>query len=91
MRLLFQMAITLMLNQRKQAYDQAVQHANDLINGTNQPTINKGDISRASQTVNTTKDALDGNHRLEAAQQNATQTITNLSNLNNAQKMLKNI
>ena len=86
MRLLFQMAITLMLNQRKQAYDQAVQHANDLINGTNQPTINKGDISRASQTVNTTKDALDGNHRLEAAQQNATQTITNLSNLNNAQK-----
>ena len=75
-----------MLNQRKQAYDQAVQHANDLINGTNQPTINKGDISRASQTVNTTKDALDGNHRLEAAQQNATQTITNLSNLNNAQK-----
>lgn len=71
---------------KKQAYEQAVQHANDLINGTNQPTINKGDISRAAQTVNTTKDALDGNHRLEAAQQNATQTITNLSNLNNAQK-----
>lgn len=71
---------------KKQAYDQAVQHAQDIINGTNQPTINKGDISRATQTVNNTKTALDGNHRLEEAQQNANQTITNLPNLNNAQK-----
>ena len=33
-----------------------------------------------------TKDALDGDHRLEEAKNNANQTIRNLSNLNNAQK-----
>ena len=58
----------------------------NIINGTNQPTINKSNVNTATQAVNNTKDALDGDHRLEEAKNNANQTITNLSNLNNAQK-----
>ncbi len=71
---------------KKQAYNDAVQNAQNIINGTNQPTINKGNVNTATQAVNNTKDALDGDHRLEEAKNNANQTITNLSNLNNAQK-----
>lgn len=71
---------------KKQAYDAAVQNAQNIINGTNQPTINKGNVTTATQAVKNTKDALDGDHRLEEAKNNANQTITNLSNLNNAQK-----
>lgn len=71
---------------KKQAYDAAVQNAQNIINGTNQPTINKGNVTTATQTVKNTKDVLDGDHRLEEAKNNANQTITNLSNLNNAQK-----
>lgn len=71
---------------KKQAYDAAVQNAQNIINGTNQPTINKGNVTTATQTVKNTKDALDGDHRLEEAKNNANQTIRNLSNLNNAQK-----
>ena len=71
---------------KKQAYDAAVQNAQNIINGTNQPTINKGNVTTATQAVKNTKDALDGDHRLEEAKNNANQTIRNLSNLNNAQK-----
>lgn len=71
---------------KKQAYDAAVQNAQNIINGTNQPTINKGNVTTATQTVKNTKNALDGDHRLEEAKNNANQTITNLSNLNNVQK-----
>ena len=49
---------------KKQAYDAAVQNAQNIINGTNQPTINKGNVTTATQTVKNTKDALDGDHRL---------------------------
>ncbi|MEJ7180451.1 hypothetical protein, partial [Staphylococcus capitis] len=71
---------------KKQAYDNAVKEAQKIINGTNQPTINKDDVSNATQSVKTTKDALDGNHRLEENKQNANHDIDNLPNLTNAQK-----
>ncbi|OHO70132.1 hypothetical protein HMPREF2580_06500 [Staphylococcus sp. HMSC036D05] len=71
---------------KKQAYDNAVQNAQNIISGTSQPTINKGDVSNATQSVKATKDALDGDHRLEEAKNHANQEITNLQNLNNAQK-----
>ncbi|WP_422124956.1 DUF1542 domain-containing protein [Staphylococcus caprae] len=71
---------------KKQAYDNAVQVAQNIINGTNQPTLNKGEISRATNNVISTKEALDGNTRLANAQRDANQTITNLPNLNEAQK-----
>ena len=83
------MVITSMLIKLKQAYDNAVQNAQNIINGTNQPTINKGDVSNATQSVKATKDALDGDHRLEEAKNHANQEITNLQNLNNAQKKLR--
>lgn len=86
MLILFQTVITSMRNHLKQAYNDAVQNAQNIINGTNQPTINKGNVNTATQAVNNTKDALDGDHRLEEAKNNANQTITNLSNLNNSQK-----
>ena len=89
--ILFQTVITSMRNHLKQAYDAAVQNAQNIINGTNQPTINKGNVNTATQAVNNTKDALDGDHRLEESKNNANQTITNLSNLNNAQKMQRKI
>ena len=91
MLILFQTVITSMRNHLKQAYNDAVQNAQNIINGTNQPTINKSNVNTATQAVNNTKDALDGDHRLEEAKNNANQTITNLSNLNNAQKMQRKI
>ena len=45
----------IMLIKLKQAYDNAVQNAQNIINGTNQPTINKGDVSNATQSVKATK------------------------------------
>ena len=41
MLILFQTVITSMRNHLKQAYNDAVQNAQNIINGTNQPTINK--------------------------------------------------
>ncbi|MGL4101620.1 hypothetical protein ACSX02_12185, partial [Staphylococcus epidermidis] len=61
-------------------------NAQNIINGTNQPTINKRNVNTATQAVNNTTDALDGEHRLKEVKNNTHQTITNLSNLNNAQK-----
>lgn len=43
---------------KKQAYDAAVQNAQNIINGTNQPTINKGNVTTATQTVKNTKRCL---------------------------------
>nr|WP_305091321.1 FIVAR domain-containing protein [Staphylococcus aureus] len=49
---------------KKQAYDEAVQNAESIIAGLNNPTINKGNVSSATQAVISSKNALDGVERL---------------------------
>ncbi|HFH7463503.1 TPA: DUF1542 domain-containing protein, partial [Staphylococcus aureus] len=71
---------------KKQAYDEAVQNAESIIAGLNNPTINKGNVSSATQAVTSSKNALDGVERLAQDKQRATETLNNLSNLNTPQR-----
>ncbi|HEK6720248.1 TPA: hyperosmolarity resistance protein Ebh, partial [Staphylococcus aureus] len=71
---------------KKQAYDEAVQNAESILAGLNNPTINKGNVSSATQAVTTSKNGLDGVERLAQDKQRATETLNNLSNLNTPQR-----
>ena len=44
-----------MQNRIKQAYDEAVQNAESIIAGLNNPTINKGNVTSATQAVTSSK------------------------------------
>ncbi|SUK03503.1 extracellular matrix binding protein [Staphylococcus aureus] len=71
---------------KKDAYNNAVTTAQGIIDQTTSPTLDPNVINQAAGQVNTTKNALNGNENLEAAKQQATQSLGSLDNLNNAQK-----
>ncbi|WP_256961710.1 DUF1542 domain-containing protein, partial [Staphylococcus argenteus] len=71
---------------KKQAYDEAIQNAESIIAGVNNPTINKGNVSSATQAVNTTKNALDGVERLAQDKQTAGNSLNHLDQLTPAQQ-----
>ncbi|MBR9084578.1 hyperosmolarity resistance protein Ebh [Staphylococcus aureus] len=71
---------------KKDAYNNAVTTAQGIINQTTSPTLDPNVINQAAGQVSTTKNALNGNENLEAAKQQATQSLGSLDNLNNAQK-----
>ncbi|HGW4684535.1 TPA: DUF1542 domain-containing protein, partial [Staphylococcus aureus] len=71
---------------QKDAYTQAVQHAKDLINKTTDPTLAKSIIDQATQAVTDAKNNLHGDQKLDQDKQRATETLNNLSNLNNPQR-----
>lgn len=63
---------------KKQAYDEAVQNAESIIAGLNNPTINKGNVSSATQAVISSKNALDGVERLAQDKQTAGNSLNHL-------------
>ncbi|GBU97113.1 extracellular matrix binding protein [Staphylococcus aureus] len=71
---------------KKDAYNNAVTTAQGIIDQTTNPTLDSTVINQAAGQVSTTKNALNGNENLEAAKQQATQSLGSLDNLNNAQK-----
>ncbi|WP_424842390.1 hyperosmolarity resistance protein Ebh [Staphylococcus pasteuri] len=71
---------------KQQDYDTALQNAENIIAGTNNPTINKGDVSQATQAVDNTKQALDGVQRLEEDKQNAGTSLNQFDHLTPAQQ-----
>ncbi|AGU55141.1 large surface anchored protein-like protein [Staphylococcus aureus subsp. aureus 6850] len=71
---------------KKDAYNNAVTTAQGIIDQTTSPTLDPNVINQAAGQVSTTKNALNGNENLEAAKQQATQSLGSLDNLNNAQK-----
>lgn len=71
---------------KKQAYDESIQNAESIIAGVNNPTINKGNVSSATQAVNTTKNALDGVERLAQDKQTAGNSLNHLDQLTPAQQ-----
>ncbi|HCU9814699.1 TPA: GA module-containing protein, partial [Staphylococcus aureus] len=71
---------------KKDAYNNAVTTAQGIIDQTKSPTLDPTVINQAAGQVSTTKNALNGNENLEAAKQQASQSLGSLDNLNNAQK-----
>ncbi|WJB79309.1 hyperosmolarity resistance protein Ebh [Staphylococcus aureus] len=71
---------------KKQAYDEAVQNAESIIAGLNNPTINKGNVSSATQAVTSSKNALDGVERLAQDKQTAGNSLNHLDQLTRAQQ-----
>ncbi|WP_430373953.1 hyperosmolarity resistance protein Ebh, partial [Staphylococcus aureus] len=71
---------------KKQAYDEAVQNAESIIAGLNNPTINKGNVSSATQAVTSSKNALDGVERLAQDKQTAGNSLNHLDQLTPAQQ-----
>ena len=71
---------------KQSAYNQAVTNAENINKQTANPTMNISDINQATTQVTTTKDALNGDEKLEKAKQRAVTTLNTLTHLNNAQK-----
>ncbi|WP_422635971.1 DUF1542 domain-containing protein [Staphylococcus pasteuri] len=71
---------------KQQDFDTALQNAENIIAGTNNPTINKGDVSQATQAVDNAKQALDGVQRLEEDKQNAGTSLNQFDHLTPAQQ-----
>ncbi|MBM0766156.1 hyperosmolarity resistance protein Ebh, partial [Staphylococcus epidermidis] len=73
-------------NNKRQDYDNAVNAAKGILNQTQSPTMSANVINQKNEEVKRTKDALDGNQRLEAAKQQALNHLNTLNDLNNAQR-----
>ncbi|MGT0299074.1 hypothetical protein ACV566_12185 [Staphylococcus aureus] len=71
---------------QKDAYQAAVQNAQDLINQTGNPTLDKSQVEQLTQAVTTAKDNLHGDQKLARDQQQAVTTVNALPNLNHAQQ-----
>lgn len=57
--------------QPKNNYDVAIRAGQNIINKTHDPVMNKSEIEQATNQINTTKNALDGENKLHTEQQNA--------------------
>ncbi len=73
-------------NNKRQDYDNAVNAAKGILNQTQSPTMGVDVINQKAEEVKRTKDALDGNHRLEEAKQLAIAHLNTLNDLNDAQR-----
>ena len=61
--------------QPKNNYDVAIRAGQNIINKTHDPVMNKSEIEQATNQINTTKNALDGENKLHTEQQNANREI----------------
>ena len=73
-------------NEKQNNYNQAVSNAKQIISETTQPTMTVDAINQAINQVTSTKDALNGEEKLEQAKQQANNELNTLSHLNIAQK-----
>ncbi len=71
---------------KRQAYDEKVTAAENIISGTPTPTLTPSDVTNAATQVTNAKTQLNGNHNLEVAKQNANTAIDGLTSLNGPQK-----
>ncbi len=71
---------------KNKSYDEAVQNAESIIAGLNNPTINKGNVTSATQAVTSSKNALDGVERLAQDKQTAGNSLNHLDQLTPAQQ-----
>ncbi|VDZ92707.1 surface protein, ECM binding protein-like protein A [Staphylococcus aureus] len=71
---------------QKDAYQAAVQNAKNLINQTNNPTLDKAQVEQLTQAVNQAKDNLHGDQKLADDKQHAVTDLNQLNGLNNPQR-----
>lgn len=72
---------------KKNDYNNAYNHANDIINGNAQhPVITPSDVNNALSNVTSKEHALNGEAKLNTAKQEANTALGQLNNLNNAQR-----
>lgn len=71
---------------KRQAYDEKVTAAENIVSGTPTPTLTPADVTNAATQVTNAKTQLNGNHNLEVAKQNANTAIDGLTSLNGPQK-----
>ena len=71
---------------QKQAYDDAIKHAEDIIKNTNNPNINPQDIIKALNNIKTATDNLHGEQRLQNEKDTSNNSIDHMTHLNQPQK-----
>ncbi|POC79829.1 hypothetical protein CRN61_08420, partial [Vibrio vulnificus] len=71
---------------KKQAYDQALQNADDILAKTTGPNSDQQAVEQAMQAVTNAAHELNGAQNLHDAQSQATQAIENAPHLNEQQK-----
>ncbi len=74
--------------QLKRDFDQAITNAQDAVDKANGLNLPKEQIQQLIDAISTTKDALNGDQRLNDAKTKALETLDQLTNINNAQKQL---
>ena len=75
---------------KKQDYDNAIQNAESIIAGITNPTINKDNVNQATESVNATKQALNGVEKLAEDKQHAGETMNQFNQLTPAQQQALN-
>lgn len=75
---------------KKQDYDNAIQNAESIIAGITNPTINKDNVNQAIESVNATKQALNGVEKLAEDKQHAGETMNQFNQLTPAQQQALN-
>ena len=70
----------------QQAYNDAINDAQAIIDQTTNPTMSHDDIENAINKIKEKVAALDGEHKLQQAKENANNLIDSLNNLNTPQK-----
>lgn len=71
---------------KKDAYTNAVAHAEGILSKANGSNASQTEVEQAMQRVNEAKQALNGNDNVQRAKDAAKQVITNANDLNQAQK-----
>ena len=71
---------------KKDAYNDAVTHAESIVDHNSQNNASQDDIAQALKQLNDAKDALNGNSNVEHAKQEAIEQINNAQDLNPAQQ-----
>ncbi|MEZ2058763.1 hypothetical protein QUE05_16925, partial [Staphylococcus aureus] len=71
---------------KRQAYDEKVTAAENIVSGTPTPTLTPSDVTNAATQVTNAKTQLNGNHNLEVAKQQAKDALRQMTHLSNAQK-----
>lgn len=71
---------------KKDAYTNAVSHAEGILSKANGSNASQTEVEQAMQRVNEAKQALNGNDNVQRAKDAAKQVITNANDLNQAQK-----
>ena len=73
-------------SQHQNAYNQALQDAESIINQNSNPTLDKSVVEQKLQGLTQAQNALQGSHLLENAKNNAVTEINKLTALNDAQR-----